>query len=344
MVIGIIGSGISGLIAAKKLAQAGHEVTVVEKSHGLGGRMATLEGGADGSALFDSSILGFDARTDTFGAFVEELQDKGLAAEWTRNFGMYDGENHYDRDPNQDFEKLYAAPKGMNSIARYLGRWVDFKSEEKAGGITYIGANRHKKRAWMINLTDISVLEVDAVIIAAPAAEAYGILQTAQDETSVRKLIRVIDEINYEPTISLSAYYPEADVPEWTGIKGSDGNLGLISNESSKREMNGAALTIQSSAEFARAHRDEEIETIAGVLLEHAAKAVGNWAGTPDWKALQYWRFQKVLNPMEQSFMELEMEDAPLALVGDYLGGKTFESAYLSGLKLAEKWIEKYST
>ena len=282
MVIGIIGSGISGLIAAKKLAQAGHEVTVVEKSHGLGGRMATLEGGADGSALFDTSILGFEAGTDTFGSFVEEMQDKGLAAEWTKDFGMFDGENLFERDPNHDFEQLYAAPKGMNSIARHLGRWIDFKSDAKAGGITYIGGNRHKKRAWMINLTDISVMEVDAVIIATPAAEAYGILQTAQDETPVRKLIRVIDEINYTPTISLAAHYPEADMPEWAGIQCNDGSLGFISNESSKREGKGVALTIQSSAKFARAHREGETESVAGIMLEHATKVAGNWAGTPD--------------------------------------------------------------
>ncbi|MFN6068758.1 MAG: FAD-dependent oxidoreductase, partial [Pseudanabaena sp.] len=37
----VIGAGMSGLICAQQLKQAGLDVTIVEKSAGLGGRMAT---------------------------------------------------------------------------------------------------------------------------------------------------------------------------------------------------------------------------------------------------------------------------------------------------------------
>ena len=42
-------------------------------------------------------------------------------------------------------------------------------------------------------------------------------------------------------------------------------------------------------------------------------------------------------------YMELEFEDAPLALIGDYFRGTTVDSAYNSGLNLAKKWTEKYA-
>ena len=37
----IIGAGIAGITCARTLVQAGHQVTVFEKSRGVGGRMST---------------------------------------------------------------------------------------------------------------------------------------------------------------------------------------------------------------------------------------------------------------------------------------------------------------
>ena len=40
MKFALIGAGLSGIRAASLLIDLGHEVTVFEKSHGLGGRLA----------------------------------------------------------------------------------------------------------------------------------------------------------------------------------------------------------------------------------------------------------------------------------------------------------------
>lgn len=39
--IAVIGAGIAGLVCAQQLSQAGYSVLVVEKSYGLGERLAT---------------------------------------------------------------------------------------------------------------------------------------------------------------------------------------------------------------------------------------------------------------------------------------------------------------
>lgn len=342
MVIGVIGAGLSGLVAGQKLAEAGHEVTMLEKSQQLGGRLATAEAGPHNMAI-DYGISNFAAHKPEFVNFIDEYKSRGEVTEWTRYFGLYDGINLFRENPNKEFESYYVAPDGINNIPKRLSRWIDVRSDTKAGGITHIGSFRSKKRSWMINLTNIDLIEVDAVILASPAPEAYAVLQTAQNETAARRIIRHIDEINYRQTLTLMAGYGNMEQPSWKGMEFMDDRLWWAYNESSKRNNPAeTALVLHSQPDFARKYKKEDEETFSSLMLERLGEIVGEWAARPDWVQSTHWRYMLAENPMQDPFIELEMEEAPLALVGDYLGGNTVESAYLSGLKLANHWIEKY--
>jgi predicted NAD/FAD-dependent oxidoreductase len=339
MVIGIIGASISGLIAGKRLADAGHDVTVIEKSRTIGGRLSTIE--LDDCYL-DFGLTHFEANTHTFNNFVDNLESNGVVKEWTDEFGLYDGAEIYETDPNSDVKPKFVGINGLQTIAEKLGRWVDIKSEEKAGGLTYIGPDRSKKRSWMINLTDISVFECDAVILATPAVEAYGVIQTAQNKTATRRIIRHIDEVQYDGTVSLAVTY-DHEVPEWQGVKCENSSIRWISNESSKQDVDKAALVIQSTHEFFRKHAQTDDEEAQQLLLEEASNIIDSWVRQSKSTYLHRWKYFEARNPINDYFMELEMEKAPLALIGSYLGGNTLENAFLSGYNLAEYWINKYS-
>ena len=60
----VIGAGMAGIAVARTLMQAGHQVSVFEKSHGAGGRMATRNtpyGNFDhGRVLFERTIHNLD--------------------------------------------------------------------------------------------------------------------------------------------------------------------------------------------------------------------------------------------------------------------------------------------
>lgn len=344
MVIGIIGAGIAGLAAGRLLAKSGHEVTIIEKSRGYGGRMATRYAGKESKTKLDHGLSYFTANSPEFQSFVDELLEQDLIKRWGEDLALFDGENFYEKSPNLENKVSFAATEGMNSIGKYLSRWVDVRTETLAGGLTHLGANRSKKRTWMINLTASNTFEADAVIIATPAPQAYGILQTSTNEVQALKIIREIDEISYSPCYSLMVGYGDSEIPEWEGVHCQNSMVQFISNEASKKaEKQECSLVVQTTPGFTRSMYGQKDENIIKEILDHLSSIIGSWSATPEWSQLHYWRYSRAEKVLDRSFMELDFDDAPLALIGDYFNGNSVDDAYRSGFLLAKEWINKYS-
>ncbi|MDZ7719543.1 MAG: FAD-dependent oxidoreductase [Balneolaceae bacterium] len=342
MVIGIIGAGLSGLTAGRILARAGHEVTVFEKSRGYGGRMATRYAGKENSSKMDHGLSYFGVKSNEFREFTAELLDQGLIQTWGDNFAAYDGEKFLESAPNQSSEALYTSTGGMNKIGKYLARWVDIRTETKVGGLTYFGTNRSKKRSWMMNLTSSNTFEADAVIIALPAPQAYGIISSTIDETNTLKIVRQIDEVSYQPAFSLMAGYGSEEAPDWEGVICRNSPLEFISNESLKRDTQETSFVLQTSGGFTKEYRDSDEDTISKKMLGEFAEIAGGWAASPEWQQLHFWRYSRAQKVINSPYLELEDEDAPLALTGDYLNGNTVDDSYRSGYMLANDWVKKF--
>ena len=77
--VAVIGAGLAGLTAAGVLAKHGHQVVILEKARGPGGRMSTRR---DGNVRFDHGAQYFTARHPRFIAQVEAWQEIGLVQRW----------------------------------------------------------------------------------------------------------------------------------------------------------------------------------------------------------------------------------------------------------------------
>ncbi len=344
MVIGIIGAGLSGLTAGRLLAKAGHEVTIFEKSKGYGGRLATRYAGKDFNEKLDHGLSYFKAESDEFKEFTAELLENKLIRLWGKNFSAYDGQNFLNRNPNDPGSTVYTSTNGMNAIGKYLGRWVDVRTNTRVGGLTYFGKNRSRKRSWMINLTSSETVGVDAVIVALPAPQAYGILSTTIDEVNMLKIVRQIDEVHYRPAFSLMAGYGDVPPPEWDGIVCVNSTLDFISNERLKREDAGeTSFVLHAGESFTRKHRNSGHETVIREMLGEFTNITGGWVSAPEWHQLHFWRYSRAKKVIgDRSYFEFEDEDSPLALIGDYFEGNTVDNAYRSGYRLAKDWLSKF--
>jgi renalase len=84
----VIGAGISGLVAASKLAASGVEVAVFEKARGTGGRMGSkrVEVNSDegsnpkNSITFDLGASSFQSLNQEFVSFLDLLDDSGVVS------------------------------------------------------------------------------------------------------------------------------------------------------------------------------------------------------------------------------------------------------------------------
>lgn len=341
MVIGIIGAGISGLAAGRVLAKAGHEVTVFEKSYGYGGRAATRYAGDQLKTKVDHGLPMFTATSPEFRDFTNELLDNHLIQQWGRSISVFDGHGTYLKNPNPSDEISYTSVDGMNRLGHYLSRWVDVKKNSKVGGLTYFGKNRNNRKPWIINFTSSKTFSADAVIIALPAPQAYGILAMTIDQTKTLKIVREIDEIHYRPSYSLMVGYGDKGSPDWEGMICKSSVLEFISNEATKWVSQETSFVLHGCESFSREHLKSDKEHVAKLMLAEFAEAEGGWVTSPDWHQLHLWRYSRPKRVINRPFFDLETDDAPLALVGDYYDGDTIDAAYRSGVFLAKSWLSK---
>jgi predicted NAD/FAD-dependent oxidoreductase len=342
MKIAVIGAGISGLTAGRGLANAGHEVVVYEKSGGYGGRLATRYAGKDNEQKLDHGVTFFTAESSEFTKLVTELSAKGILTTWEGKYAHRDEDGEVTLHENES--PYYYAPKGMNTVGKYIGRNLDIRLNEKVGGLTHIGENRRKKKSWMLNFPTALTESADAVIIAAPARQAYALLNTTIDEIETLKLVREIDEVVYESQFALLAGYNDTDMPEWNALDCDDDIIEFISNESTKKERGDVhSLVVHTTSEFAKKHINADREVVEELITNRLTEVLGGWAALADWKQLHFWRYSRALNPLPHDYMEIKGNDTPLALVGGYMNGNTVESAYLSGLKLGKHWVEQFA-
>ena len=70
MRVAIVGAGLAGLMAGRTLAEAGHEVVLLDKGRSPGGRLATRRIGA---ATLDHGAQFFTVRSEAFAARVRPM-------------------------------------------------------------------------------------------------------------------------------------------------------------------------------------------------------------------------------------------------------------------------------
>lgn len=342
MKIAIIGAGVAGLTAGRELVKGGHEVVVFEKSKGYGGRLSTRYAGKNHETKVDHGLPYIELSSEKFTPFVKELGEQGIIEPWIGPFTSYNSKDGIVKELKPS-KKRFIAPKGMNEVGRFLARHVDVRTETKVGGLTHIGQDRTKKKTWMLNFISSAVESADAVIIATPSKQAYAVLNTTIDEIATLKIVREIDEVEYNPSFSFMVGYGDIDAPDWAMLEAEHPVISSIINEKLKRGGNQeSSFVVHTTSEFSKECENGNRELVEEKITDALSEVLGGWAAVPNWKQLHFWRYSMVINPLPYPFMEVIGNDTPIAVIGGYMNGNSLEAAYLSGKAIGEYWNQKF--
>ena len=154
--IGIVGAGISGLVAAKTLSALGHDVVIFEKSRSLSGRCSTR---LWQHHIVDHGAQYFTVTTDTF---RDELVI--LPADQLKSIGAQVFNDAGEIVPASGGARYYFQP-GNNRMGKVLSAGLDIRSEQTIREVKSVD------QRW-----EIASEAFDAVLITAPWPQAASIL------------------------------------------------------------------------------------------------------------------------------------------------------------------------
>ncbi|QDT05020.1 Deoxyribodipyrimidine photo-lyase [Rubripirellula lacrimiformis] len=173
--VAVIGAGMSGLICARTLSDVGYEVTVFEKSRGVGGRMSTRR--VDDQLRFDHGAQYFTAGDDRFKRYVDSWVQDGVVQPWQGRIVDLQGGLIQDQTMDQEQKvgiKRWVAVPGMNAIGKHLA--ADLKVQF---GIRVAPLSRLGDR-WALSSDDgMEFGKFDVAIVAVPAGQAAKLMAEA---------------------------------------------------------------------------------------------------------------------------------------------------------------------
>lgn len=317
--IAVIGAGLAGLVVARELGHD-NEVTVFEKSRGVGGRIATRYAG---DFEFDHGAQFFTAHSEQFKRFLQPLLEQEVVADWQARFAeMERGEIVTTRQWQDDYPHYVGTPR-MNAIGKWLARDIDVRLQ------TTVGRIERSNSDWTLYDNEETPLgDFDWVVITAPASQTAALAPTsspirAAAATATMRACRAL-MLAFEQRLELpfdAAVVRNADV-SWISV-----------NSSKPGRSEGTCLVVHSTNAWADAHVNDDDDALNAHLQNELAEVTGIDVGKASYCNVQRWRYANA-DKREGPAYCID-SNLQLAACGDWFIRGRVESAYLSATALA---------
>lgn len=322
MKIAIIGAGIAGLTLAQQLKSYA-EITVFEKSRGVGGRMATRTAG---EFQFDHGVQHFTARSKPFRAFLQPFLHTNVVQFWKPLLLTLEvGQEPYKRDW---FEAHYVGTPVMTSLAKTLAQDIDIRLQTKVTAVS------KDHQFWQINTQDAAGTSqlhehFDWVLYAIPAPQVAKLLPAEFAEQIA------LDKVSMTPCFSLMLGMQEALKLNFAAAKVQRSAISWISVNSARPQRDtGYSLLVHTDPAWSQAHIEHDPNQLQAELIQTLVQLL-NQDIQPTHAALHRWLYAGTSTPLGQDYWL--NTDQRIGLCGDWCISERVESAVLSSLRLAEK-------
>lgn len=338
--IAVVGAGMAGIACARTLMQAGHRVTVFEKSEGVGGRMATRNSNFGG---FDHGAQYFTVRDPRFAQALATAP--GLCKPWSANtVRVLDAAGRVAAAGLPAREPHWVPTPGMSAL---VSRWAlplaIAHEVELETSVTALEPDALDARHWQLRTagplqTQRVFSGLDAVVLALPPAQAAELLRATPGAPAA--LAKAAAGVEVAPCWTLMLAFPQAMQPglsslgpQWNAARSNHHRIAWLAREASKPGRDPVERwTVQASAAWSAEHLDDSPLRVQAKLHKAFSEITGIRA-EPAQAVTHRWRYAQTTKPLGQS--HLWHAGSGLGLCGDWCLGHRVENAFVSGLELA---------
>jgi renalase len=288
----VVGAGLAGLVCAQSLRMRGYSVVVVEKSRGLGGRLATRR---LPTGWADHGVRGLEVQGELTQVLIPVLCEQQILHPWNDK---------------------YVSSTGITEVAKFLATGLSILRSQR---VERIGAGQN----WTLTFESGQTVAARAIVLAIPAPQAFALVEGLDLSQG---FLAALGSITYDACITAIATYQISDeIPGflekpgiWSREFGTEeGAIDWISLEQTKyAEASHPVVVVQSGAAFAAEHLEAvDLQPVGRDLLARALPFLPS-LGEPDLVQVHRWRYAFVQQPFAAPFLR----SGSLICAGDGLG------------------------
>ncbi len=319
--VAIIGAGISGLVLAEAM-QAVAEVSLFEKSGGLGGRLATRR--LD-DYQFDHGATFFTARSKEFKNWLKPFLASGVVQPWVAKVLTFSkGATDYKRDW---FEPHYVAVPTMTALPKKIAENL-YSTTPIALSTKITTLDRDDKSKWWLNGCQGPF---DWVISTAPSPQT-------QEFFPISNFSPLLSKVEFQPCLALLVGFPIEFVSSlnFSAARCKDDILDWISVEHSRpRRPAKGGLTLQTQNQFAKKCYELEDGELLAILLRRLGILLKRELPLTEQMSIKRWKYAQAIK-QEEPLCCIDTK-LRLAACGDWTQEGRVEAAFLSARNLAQR-------
>jgi hypothetical protein len=331
--VAVVGAGMAGSRCAAALREQGHQVTLFDKSRGVGGRLSTRRTdwqdaeGRTRTLAFDHGAPAFSASHPDFLAWCQQAQAQGWLQPWSPRLAP----GSRPCPPTQ-----WVATPDMPELCRRQLVGIPVLASQAVCAVARSG------ESWQLTLGDGTLATgFDALVLAVPAAQAADLLQEHRPDWAAQALA-----LPMQPCWTVMALSKTAPPLAWDAAAPTDGSLHWAAvNHLKPGRMpvtGGSTWVVQATTAWSESHLEAQQAEVIAALLPALEKLPGAGGQHWLWATAHRWRYALPRqSPTDTAPMSAQAM-APwwdprlgLGVCGDWRGGTGVEGAWWSGQTMA---------
>ncbi len=306
-----------GLVAARELSETGRDVIVLEKSRGVGGRMATRR---IGDAVIDHGAQFVTWHDPEFEKLVREWTTGGVAREWARGLSFPHG-------VNGTGSPAFRGESGMTSIAKSLADRADVRISTTVTGVS------RGKLGYVVHTDGGDLSQASVLLFTAPVPQSLAVLANGDVKVPAESR-RTLSSITYDPCLTVLAVLDgPSRIPTPGALRLAGEPIAFLADNRQKGiSPDQFSVTIQAGTRWSRERFEDDTDVIAADLLKAASEHIG--AGVVSHQVMR-WQYGVPVLVQPEPWHRVGTE--AIFFAGDAFGGPNVEGAARSGRAVAHE-------